>query len=495
LLRAIVGLAPQYRQLMVSAFGMKLPWSRARRLDRRQHGASGLTWQPRLQSVRWQAGPDRRADFIAAGYKQRLFFPHSSYCLPKCGPDAFRLGALMCGVRDPDAHWQVILYAETPAIDEFPPQLFFDPDVNWHQQHHFRVGQVASANMILKRSRAYTSVHQSDIVQRISRRREFKTRIENAFKGWHHLLLNALVRFALDRGVRTIRVPTSRLAMKHTAKNRNVQPELFERVYDRAVHHRFRAVADGDWWSIDVSRNRDAVVKLERREETIAAGRSKTICVCHDVERGLGHADVEPEFAVHADEFAPSALEEMLAIERRARVRATYCVVGSFLAEVRAAIESDGHCVAFHSYDHSLERPQLAACRQVDYRLPGYRPPRSVLTPELRGQALQWHGFQWLASSASSLATRVPRLEHRIVKIPILLDDYAMHEGKVTFDEWSEQVVRAVEDNDFVAISLHDAYAEHWLPYYERFLREISTFGQLKTLDEVAAEFHLSAGV
>lgn len=457
--------------------------------------SGSLTWQPKMTAVHWQVGPDRQADFVAAGYKARLFFPHRYYCLPRCGPDAFKLGVLMYGVRSADKHWQIVLFGTSPAIDEFPYELFLDDEVNWHQQHLGRVGQIASANVILRGSNALTSVHVSDLVQRISRRREFKTRIENAFKGWHHLLLNCIVGFAARHGVRRVLVPTSRLAMKHTDENRTVQPELFERVYDRAVHHRFRAVADGAWWSIDVARNKRSIVPGDRRQEVIRTDSRKTICLCHDVERGLGHVDSDLEFARLADELAPPALEQMLSLERRACVKATYCVVGSLLDAVRSSIEDDGHCLAFHSYDHRLERPQLQACRRVDYRIPGYRPPQSVLTPELKGPALQEHGFQWLASSASSLGIRVPRLEHRIVKIPILLDDFEMYEGRTTFDGWRKKVLDLIREQDFVALSLHDAYADHWLPYYGRLLEELKALGQLKTLDEVAADMYLAAGV
>ena len=44
---------------------------------------------------------------------------------------------------------------------------------------------------------------------------------------------------------------------------------------------------------------------------------------------------------------------------------ATYCVVGSLLSEVRDGLESDGHALAFHSFDHRLDRDdQLRRCRR-----------------------------------------------------------------------------------------------------------------------------------
>ena len=57
----------------------------------------------------------------------------------------------------------------------------------------------------------------------------------------------------------------------------------------------------------------------------------------------------------------------MLRIENELGVKATYNVVGSCMNEVRATIEGDGHCIAFHSYDHKINTDQLPNCREVDY--------------------------------------------------------------------------------------------------------------------------------
>ncbi len=60
----------------------------------------------------------------------------------------------------------------------------------------------------------------------------------------------------------------------------------------------------------------------------------------------------------------------------------TYNVVGTLLDGVRDRIEAGGHAVAFHSFDHGDGLDQLHRCREVDYRLKGYRLPRSQPTPE-----------------------------------------------------------------------------------------------------------------
>ena len=40
----------------------------------------------------------------------------------------------------------------------------------------------------------------------------------------------------------------------------------------------------------------------------------KTICLCHDIERGLGHVDVDPNYAEFANKTSLKNLEEMLII-------------------------------------------------------------------------------------------------------------------------------------------------------------------------------------
>ena len=436
---------------------------------------------------------DSKERFLQAGYRSNHVFPHRIRRLPKVGPDGFKLAQWMCKGRDPNQLWQIVLHASGSSLDEFPESLFFDPDLVWHQQHFNRAGQVASVGLMADGRTLFTAVHQSDLVQRISRRREYKTRVESVFRGWHHLLLNAVVGFAADRGFREVRVPTSELALEHTDRSRTVQRELFERVYDRAVAHCFSVVRSGRWWSIDVRGNHARLVRPERGSERLDQG--STVCLCHDIERGWGHRGIDDRFASQADEDAPAALEQMLEVERKVGVRATYSVVGAFLNEVRGRIERDGHCVAFHSYDHDRAREQLPACRRVDYRIKGYRAPQSRITPELSGTKLLWHNFEWLASSATAFGFDRPRLDQRLVKIPIELDDFPMHEGRLTFEQWRAKLMEATRQTGFVAFGLHDCYARHWLPYYEELLIELRTRARFRTLDEVAADLYLAAGV
>jgi hypothetical protein len=437
-----------------------------------------------------EISPVRVPEFVAKGFKQRHVFPHRAYHLPKCGPDGFRIGRSMTRRDDPDRYWEIVLFAHSSLTEDLPRELFFDDDVVWHQQQFGRVGQVAAVDIVLDGRELYSMVHQSDLVQRISRRREHKTQVEKRFKGWNHMLLNAVLDFARERGAARVHVPTADLALDHTARARVVGRELFDRIYDDDLRRLYSVTRNDRWWVVDVAANRDRIVVPDVREDLLADG--KTIALCHDIERGLGFLDVDRDFAGLAEEHAPSALDEMLVLERAGGMPATYCVVGAILDDVRPKIDEGEHCVAFHSYDHRFDAPQLERCRRIDYRLKGYRPPRSVITSELTDESLCFHNFEWLASSATSLGVDLPELRGRIVRIPIAFDDHALYRGDMTYEEWERRAVCAIERRRFTAFSLHDCYAPWWLPHYAHFLEKVAELGRLRTLDDVSARVILA---
>jgi hypothetical protein len=327
-------------------------------------------------------------------------------------------------------------------------------------------------------------------VQRISRRREYKTHVEKRFKGWNHMLLNAILTFALEHGATRVHTPTAKLALENTDRRRVVGAALFERVYDGDVQRLFSASEDGTWWTIDVQANRERVVMPEIGSDVLPA--EKTIAVGHDLERGWGFVDTDPAFAKAAEKRSRKNLDEILAIEREAGVSATYCVVGALMREVRPKLEAGGHCIAFHSYDHRLADEQLARCRQVDYRIKGYRPPKSQITPELGDENLCFHNFEWLASSTRSLGIERPGLRRRLVRIPIHLDDHSLYTRAKTYEEWERDALDRIERHEFVAVSLHDCFAPLWLPRYRRFLEQVARLGRLRTLDDVAGDVTLA---
>jgi len=333
-------------------------------------------------------------------------------------------------------------------------------------------------------------------------------------------LLNAILNFAVEKGFRRIYSPSADWTIAQIPSTRPVMRELFDRIYDRAVQKQFKVTRQGQWWLIDVAENRERLVAPQKRTEPIPA--EKSICVCHDIERGWGHTRLDPELAVHANRAAPTQLEQMLAIEQSVGVRVTYNVLGCFFDEVRNGIERRGHCIAFHSFDHRISKfwplpkvrekllkalpaviasrhnpvsDQLAQVRAIDYRVKGYRPAQSRLTGELSDRRLCFHNFEWLASSAYSLGHRVPRVENRIVKIPILFDDFDMYRHGVSYDAWEHKAMQTVDQSGFIAFGLHDCYGDFWLPRYESLLGKLAGLGTLRTLDEVANRAILAAAL
>jgi hypothetical protein len=133
---------------------------------------------------------------------------------------------------------------------------------------------------------------------------------------------------------------------------------------------------------------------------------------------------------------------------------------------------------------------QLRRCREVDYRLKGYRVPQSRLTPELSDENLCFHNFEWLASSAYTFGFSAPRLDHRLAKLPIHFDDYPLFRRQVTYDAWEAEALRTIDTNPYVAFGLHDCYGDLWLPRYAQFLdkvrRLLPSGGGFRTMTDVA---------
>ena len=338
------------------------------------------------RSASWKVARTREEEFLHAGIPRRHFFAHRLYHLPKCAPDGFVLGVRMCERARLDQHWQILLYADEDEIADLPAALFFDDDLLWHCQHFGRPGQIATAAVLLDGEDLFSMAHHADLVQRIGRSRAYKTRIDKRFKGWPRLLLNGILAFAHARGIKHVHTPTSTLAMRNTDRKRRVGAPLFERVYDHPVALYGARQRDG-WWVIDVQDNTNHLVMPEHELHSVAVER--TVCVCHDLERGLGHVGINEPLRARADAEADRTLEQMLAIEDRAGIRVTYNVVGAILSETREQIESAGHCLAFHSYDHSISQAgpegetldQLARCRGT--RLPAQGLPSTKFTDHL----------------------------------------------------------------------------------------------------------------
>lgn len=308
------------------------------------------------------------------------------------------------------------------------------------------------------------------------------------------MLMNGILAFAAQRGIKRVRTPTADLAMRLTDPRRQVGRALFERVYDHPVAP-YRAREAGGFWLIDVPACAGLLVMPERMSESFEE--TRTVCVCHDLERGLGHVGVDESLRAQADASASSTLERMLELENAAGVRATYNVVGSILPEVHGELARRGHCVAFHSFDHAPASDagsddQLKRCRQVDYRIKGYRPAQSLITHDLRDENLAFHNFEWLASSQQSLGVGEPTMSRRLVRLPIAFDDWWLYRGDLSYEQWERRLLMLVRTRSFTAVSLHDCYANWWLDRYPALLDRLADEARLCTMDEVSAEVVLS---
>lgn len=418
----------------------------------------------------------RRPEFGAIGHNQRSpFFPHSVRFVPKSGTDGLKLGKRMAGIDDPAKLWLVVLHAGAAELAEFPPDLFLDRDLIWHGQTLGLPGHIAYACVLEHDGEVVGLNYISDLVQRIGRRRAYKTRVEKFFRGWPRLLLNALMEFARLRGLRGVRSPTAELVMRHTAPRRPVLPELFERVYDRSVLHGFRARRDGLWWRIALADNQDRLVRPVRR-----------------LEPGF---DVAPTVVLHdvGAERGGDALERILAVEARAGVRTTYSVVGCRLEELRRPIELAGHALAFGSFDRNPLRRQLDRCREKDYRLKGYRRPWSLPTPDTTPWKLCWFNFEWLAAGSLALHRAGFSARDRLVRIPIAADERAI----VRSSAWAcgESSQQSSRTSGLRCIVLRERSVDGWFPQYAALLSRLADQGPLWTADELANQLFLAEAV
>jgi hypothetical protein len=439
-------------------------------------------------------GIESREAFLARGHRERHFFAHRIVRLAKGGVDGLKLARRMCRPDiAPSQLQEIVLCALPPTVSEFPADVFFDDDLVWHQQQFGLPGHVATASVIVDGPDLYIPTLISDLVQRIGRRRELKTRIENRFKGWAHLLLNAVLGLALDRGSERIFIASAEWARQNTDPERLVQPALFERVYGGTLRPPFKPVHGSRWSMIDVRAHAEIVVRGP--VSRIPLSDEPQVCVSHDIEHGWGHLD-EPAVAARMQAEAPQHLNTMLELEAAAGVPATYCVLGFMLPGLAERIRGAGQCIAFHSYDHAASGEagadaQLAQCRKVDYRIKGYRPARSLLTDELSDENLAFHNFEWLASSRRSLGIDRPALANGLVRIPILFDDFDLHRG-AAYEPWRDKALAELGVHNLAVFSLHDCYANKWLHSYRDLLARVAELGRLRTLDQVAADVLLS---
>ncbi len=430
--------------------------------------------------------------FVAQGLRAREFFPHQVLALRKAYPDTLlqfaRRGVEISNIAA-GSLWQINLYSNW--IDDLPPEVFRNSTVNWHQQQFGRPGLVAAAGLFIDGRNAYASLLQSDLCQQIFRQTQLKqlcaSRINNRFRYWYKMLFNAVLDFALTHHLEHLFSPTAAQITRTTRKQ--IDDSLFRQIYDYPSTYlsRRRQVGRAEYWEVPISENRERIVPLESQ---IPAPPTKSsgpvICVYHDLEENVD-TDVDPG-------ACRAALLQMLEVERLQKANVTYNILGSIFRRVAPLVASAGeHSIAFHSYNHSIDDlQQLPRVREVDLQVKGYRPPRSVITPELTDYSIAYHNFEWLMSSASSLGFDLPRLEGGIVKIPVHIDDYRLATGAETYEHWLGRVLEAVKLKSFIAIGLHDCYSQHWLEKYPHLLERLASAGELWTCDQVLNHVYLN---
>ncbi|HEY6421599.1 MAG TPA: hypothetical protein VIX59_21585 [Candidatus Binataceae bacterium] len=432
------------------------------------------------------------ARFVAKGYRRREFIPHRVVALRKAYPDAYllleRRGVPPERLRTGEC-WQLNLYS--PQIDGFPSELFTDPIVNWHSQQFGEPGLIAAAGLFIDGASAFVTTLQSDLCQQIAKhpglKKQCASHLDKRFRYWYEILFNAVLDFAIDYGLEVVYSPTGALIAGKTRKR--IDPALFLQIYD-SVENRYEAtrerVGDAEYWRVGIAENLDRIARLEQGTSRTRHSPARVICLYHDIEESVD-TDV-------AREECESALVRMLEVERTVGVRATYNVLGELFArKVPAIVASDSHAIAFHTYNHRLDDVnQLAQVRRVNLQVKGYRPARSIVTPELSDYALRFHNFEWLMSSASSLKRDRPEVENGIVKIPVHLDDYSLSTGAESYEQWENHLFALVNERSFVAVGLHDCYSKFWIDNYLELLSRLQTAGELWTCDQVLDHVILS---
>jgi peptidoglycan/xylan/chitin deacetylase (PgdA/CDA1 family) len=225
-----------------------------------------------------------------------------------------------------------------------------------------------------------------------------------------------------------------------------------------------------------------------------------------DVRRSLTlYHDVEQDIDSAADpEECRRVLRELLALEARYEVPATYNVVGRLFGDqpdLIGWITDAGQEIAFHSYNHQPDwqpafyAEEVALCREVSPEPNGYRSPRSEW--DERTLASAWdNGFLW---NAESDAAGSPYFIHSgLVRLPIAGDDWPLHTGAVTSEGWVEGFRRLLGNGGYFGFGSHDCVAgmapQARLETWEQVLQAAVGSGRnLLTFSEAADLFRRSA--
>jgi hypothetical protein len=432
----------------------------------------------------WSITSERRPEFLSRGFKGRHVFPHTLHYLPKAGPGALRFSGPMCGITDPTAQWEILLHATSPRLDGVPRELFFDDEIVWHKRQYGMDGHVAFGFVAVDGDRMYGLNYVADVVQRISRRRELKTRIETALRGWAYMLLNGLLNFAVEMRIRTFFSPTAELVMQNS---RPAQPALFERIYDHAVGAFFEGRRQGRWWVIDVEANRQRLVRPEPR--TAPTRPEATFCLVYD----LGAADTAGRPGITDHSQAMRLVEDTARVAKEFGWPVTFIAPRAVFDEVRDRVAGEGHALGFASDDALVSEElgaELAQCRSVDQRTKGYRLADARPAEAREAFELCYHKFDWLLVAGPRTNGALPALDRGVVNVPISLSDRALAGSEC--DTWVSELDAIVTAGRPAIVSLGETWSRLDLDRRRRLLERVPTQAAAKTCDQLAEAFILS---
>ena len=183
---------------------------------------------------------------------------------------------------------------------------------------------------------------------------------------------------------------------------------------------------------------------------------SNAVTFYHDIEQNLD-SKADPH-------LCRQMVKEFLAIEKQFGVSATYNVVGKLFQEQPDIIEwilEAGQEVAFHSYNHPSDwraehdASEVKLCRDISALPRGYRSPQSAWDQSTL-QSLWAHGFLWNAEDETQRDE--PYFVHKgLVRLPIAADDWPLHQGRMSVEQWIQQFAHLLRKRSYFAIGSHDS--------------------------------------
>jgi hypothetical protein len=224
--------------------------------------------------------------FAGHGLARREVFGHQALALPKAYPDS----QVLLGQRglprrlvEAGRFAQINLY--TTDFYDLPEELFWHPEINWHQQQHGLKGLIAAAGLWIRDREVTITTLQSDLCQQLYRhavlRNTCKTQVKTHFKYWYAILFNAVLDFCIVNGLSVVYCPTGEQIVRDTT----IALDLFLRIYNYPEKHYLcqRTNRGGtEYWEIPIDANLSRIARL-RQAEPIAAQdkrkRTKAFCV------------------------------------------------------------------------------------------------------------------------------------------------------------------------------------------------------------------------